>query len=551
MENLFALVARHAEQAGSKIAVSKWRPGEGFAETSYGELAAYAQRLAGLLTHLTPAQAMVPMLAGKSADSIACMLAAMAIERPFCFLNTKYRGPQIDEVLAATNASLCIVDAAGLVALRGAWKEHPRIRQTTWVIIGGSTLTGIYAEAAKDLRSTANVIVLSDNTRADDQPIMHLDVSPDVAATCLFTSGSTGQPKGVLISAADLTDRVAAEIAWFGLTHNDVLLSILPFSFDVGLNQFMTALAAGAELVLLDSWLPADILAASEKRKVTGISAVPSIWQDLIHSGARFDTSGPHAALRYITISGGSLSRHYLERLPEVARGVKIFKTYGQTEAFRATSLRPEEYGRKIDSVGTPFPGVHVYIVKDDGSRCAAGEVGEVVHTGLGIMMGYLGDTGTTELQGKLRRNPFRGGDDPSPSAIFTGDLGYLDDEGYLFLKGRRDRMLKVLGNRVYPQEVTNQILTIPGVREAAVVGVPHEDGQMIVVAFLSLVLGAAVTAAAVRKALGAKLPAFMIPREIVFVDHMPRTASGKSDERRLVEDYARSGSQAKRELHT
>ena len=484
---------------------------------------------------------MIPLLVGKSADSVACMLAAIATERPFCFLNPKYRGPQIAEALEATNAPLCIVDAAGLVALRGTWKNHARIEQTTWAIVGARSLTGIYAEAARDLRTVADVVGLDDCSQAPSI-VRCGDATPQVA-TCLFTSGSTGQPKGVLVSEADLMGRVATEIEWFGLTHDDMLLSILPFSFDVGLNQLMTALAVGAELAVLDSWLPADIVAATEKRRVTGISAVPAIWQDLINSGTRFDTSGPHTSLRYITISGGSLSRHHLERLPEVVRGAAIFKTYGQTEAFRATSLRPEDYHRKMDSVGRPFSGVHVYVVRDDGSPCDAGETGEVVHTGLGIMVGYLGDASEhAELQTKLRVNPFLDDGDRSPLAVFTGDLGYRDDEGYLFLKGRRDRMLKVLGNRVYPQEVTNQLLTIPGVREAVVAGIPRADGQTVLVAFLSAASGKELSARAVRKALGAKLPAFMIPREIVFVDEMPRTLSGKSDERRLVEDYASVG---------
>ena len=525
MENLFECVQWHAGAAATKIALSKWSPGHGFVETPYGELFRRAKHFAGLLARLTPPPTMVPMLMGKSADSVACMLAATALRRPFCFVNTKYRGPQIAAVLEAADSPLCVVDGAGLLALKQAWKDQPTIAQTTWVVSGAGV---------DDLRGKADVIVVDDPDRVQEHPVLtaHRE-DASVAAACLFTSGSTGRPKGVLIDEADLIRRVAAEIAWFDLTADDVLLSILPFSFDVGLNQLMTALAVGGELVILESWLPADILRAAEARKVTGISAVPSIWQDMINAGARFDTATRHAALRYITVSGGSLSRAALQRLPDVVGAAGIFKTYGQTEAFRATSLRPDEYQRKLDSVGKPFPGVHVYVVRDDGTRCDVAEVGEVVHAGLGVMMGYLGDTdGST----KLRPNPFQGKDDSSPVAVFTGDMGYLDNDGFLFLKGRRDSMMKVMGNRVYPQEITNQIVTIPGVQDAVVVGMTQADGQTRLVAFLTASPGVDVSESAVRRTLNAKLPAFMIPKEIVFVGHIPRTPSGKVDERRLVE---------------
>ena len=544
MDNLFELVQRRAEQSAERTAVSKWNPGVGFVETSYGELLRKAKTFAGRLAQLTPPQTMIPMLVGKSADSVACMLAATALGRPFCFVSSKYRGPQIAAVLDAADSPICIADATGLIVLKQAWTDHARIARTTWVVVGRPAPSGLEAQATEALREAANVIALDDADGAAEQPIATVHHSTgNVAAACLFTSGSTGQPKGVLIDATDLMRRVSTEITWFGLTQDDALLSILPFSFDVGLNQLMTALAVGGELVVLDSWLPADILRAAAERRVTGISAVPSIWQDMINSGARFDTSGRHASLRYVTISGGSLSPSALQRLPDIVGAAGVFKTYGQTEAFRATSLRPEEYHEKLHSVGRPFPGVHVYVVRDDGSRCNAGEVGEVVHTGLGVMMGYLGNAdGST----KLRENPFRGEDDPSPFAVFTGDMGHLDDDGYLFLKGRRDTMLKVMGNRVYPQEVVNQIVTIPGVRDAVVVGVRQEDGLTRLVAFLTVSRGVDLSAGAVRKMLGARLPAFMIPKEIVFVGQMPRTPSGKVDERRLVDGLVAAGPASK-----
>ena len=168
---------------------------------------------------------------------------------------------------------------------------------------------------------------------------------------CLFTSGSTGEPKGVLISAADLDRRAVAEVELFELTPNDVLLGVLPFSFDVGLNQLLSAITAGCTIVLSESWLPADISRAVTSFGVTGISAVPAIWNDLLN--ARIDLNLPeHRSLRYVTVSGGDLPLERLLQLKSAIGPAGIFKTYGQSETFRSAALRPSEFTDKPRSVG-------------------------------------------------------------------------------------------------------------------------------------------------------------------------------------------------------
>jgi acyl-CoA synthetase (AMP-forming)/AMP-acid ligase II len=540
MTDLLGLVSAHARRAGSKVAIARWQPGGRYVETTFAALIQNAQEIARWLMEDPQPDGFVPILASKSAGSIACMLAAIAVGRPFCFLNPKYRGLQVATVLEAMGTRICVVDAAGILTLRGAWHEHPRLADTTWVVLPGTPPAGIYQSAVAELRATGRMVDLGSPAPAVG---LHWEarrrLDPRAAAACLFTSGSTGQPKGVLIGIADLVDRTIAEIDWFGLTADDVLLSILPFSFDVGLNQLLTTLAVGAEIVLLDSWLPADILATVEQRRVTGISAVPVIWQDMIQSGLRFDRAGRHRPLRYVTVSGGSLAPTHLERLPETVDHADIFKTYGQTETFRSTSLRPEDLRCKPDSVGKAFPGARVYVVREDGSECAPGQAGEVVHSGLGVMLGYLGPDGTAQGNDKKRSNPFSGAEDPSPHAVFTGDWGHLDEEGYLFLHGRRDGMLKVMGNRVYPQEVTNQLLALANVRDGLALGLPTADGQCTLVAFIVPAATGELTVAAVRKQLNQRLPAYMVPKDIFLVDSIPRSATGKPDQSRLLTEYA------------
>jgi acyl-coenzyme A synthetase/AMP-(fatty) acid ligase len=294
----------------------------------------------------------------------------------------------------------------------------------------------------------------------------------------------------------------------------------------------LSALYAGCALVLLNSWLPADILDTVSERQVTGISAVPSIWSDSLKANLRFDTGGEHASLRYITISGGDLSREKLDRLPAVVDGVGIIKTYGQTETFRSTALLPPGFSRKRQSVGRAFVNVHVYVVREDGTLAEPHEVGEIVHTGLGVMQGYLdGD----DPQNKVRPNPFFGPDDDAVQAVFTGDQGYLDEDGYLCLVGRRDEMLKVSGNRLYPRAVSDHLVAIDGVAEAEVVGVTLDDADTRLVAFVVLEPSSSLEPMMIRRELALCVPAFMLPEHVVILCALPRTANGKPDRQALA----------------
>lgn len=522
-------VAKHAAENGSKVAVSEWEP-HALKETGYSDLYGEALRYAAFLNRHTDSTSIVPLLTGKSARAIAAMLGAMISGRPFCFLNPKYRGPQVAAVLRATGASVCVLDSAGILSLRGWVQSLPIEPELTWLWLEEQEPTGVARGTFTELCSTQPVVQESEVEAPGGGEVLF--AAPSEIGTCLFTSGSSGEPKGVLVSTDDLVARVEAEVQWFGLAEPDVLLSVLPFSFDVGLNQLLSALYVGAELVVLKSWLPADMLAAARSRRVSGISAVPAIWQDFLRSGLRFETEGAHACLRYVTVSGGSLPPHLLGALKGVVGRAGIFKTYGQTEAFRTTSLRPEELFDKPESVGKAFAGVRFYVVNERGQLCAPGEVGEVVHTGLGVMRGYLGNRslGPAEKK-KLRPNPFQGPEDPAPWAVFTGDLGYVDEDGYLYLKGRRDSMAKIQGNRVYPLEVTAQLLALPGVDDAVVISVPRPTGDAMLAAFVVASHGSSLSAGQLRRELNLRLPSYMIPELTVFVKQIPRTATGKPDE--------------------
>jgi acyl-CoA synthetase (AMP-forming)/AMP-acid ligase II len=527
MPNLFQQVQYHAQHRPEAVAL--WQPdgAASWTSTTFSELAMSARHFAAAFHRQPGSESVIlPMYLSKSADCVAAMIGAIGAGKAFAYLNKKLRVAQINAILRDSSAKLGLMDGFGAMNLRTGLVADSPITRTHWWVLRGNHFLSVHEKAIDKMRTLGcrlNYWPIDENGGHD---IPTLNDEPQRPGCCLFTSGSTGTPKGVLIAESDLRARANAEIRWFGLSPNDVLLSILPFSFDVGLNQLLSAMTVGCSLVLLDSWLPTDIHKAVAEFKVTGISGVPAIWLDMMNANRYFDTTDEHASLRYITLSGGDLSQQHLEQLPKLAPHVGIFKTYGQTEAFRATSLRPEEFNTKLTSVGRPFEGVNVYIVRQDGEKSEVNEVGEIVHTGLGIMLGYLDGH---DPQKKLRPNPFQSEHDDSPVAIFTGDTGYIDEDGYLFLQGRADSMLKVAGNRIYPKEIINQILTLGSVQEAEIVGI-KTDTDTHLFAFVVLTDGADMTSMQILRQLTTQLPSYMVPQEVIIVTSIPRTASGKTD---------------------
>jgi acyl-coenzyme A synthetase/AMP-(fatty) acid ligase len=533
LPTLFEQVQRHARERPNHVAVWNRLPGGRFEATSYGELAKAARRFAHAFAARLSGDRFIPLCLDRSPSCIAAMLGAIGAGKAFICLNQKVRLRQVTDILEAAGAQTALVDAAGLTTLRGELRVATAITRARWWLLRGPEFGAVHGRVAARLGEVAVVEQWEANAVEPDAPAPPpLPHDPLRVGCCLFTSGSTGEPKGVLISERDLAARAWAEAQCYQLSAQDVLLNILPFSFDVGLNQVLSAMAAGCTLVLLHSWLPADILDAVGERQVTGISAVPSIWSDFMKARLRFDAHGRHASLRYITVSGGDLSRGKLDRLPAMLDGVGIVKTYGQTETFRSTALLPPQFSGKRQSVGRAFANVRVYVIRGDGTPARAREVGEVVHTGMGVMLGYLNGG---DPQGKLRPNPFFGPDDPAPLAVFTGDQGYLDGDGYLYLLGRRDEMLKVSGNRIYPREISAQLAAIDGVAEAEVVGVKLDDGDPHLVAFVVPESSHSLPPMMIRRALAMRLPSFMLPGRVVSLPALPRTANGKPDRQALA----------------
>lgn len=531
MSDILNQLKERARRAPDKVAIWEDRGKGFFRRVTRGELLLMSEAFQREFERSTSPDSMIPIYLERTAECVAAILGAIAASRCFVPINRKLRAPQVECIVQLLASPYVLSDAGGLMQLKPSLIPGTPLATTQWKLLpsnGSNRMADLPAILKQEL-------VIDDFDVSAEKRFEGGGGSGDEnnPGCCLFTSGSTGEPKGVLIGSDDLCGRVAAEVDWYRVTESDVLLNLLPFSFDVGLNQMLSAVHAGAELVLLHSWMPVDIRRACQKLAVTGISSVPGLWRDQISSGIQLTSGAEGGSLRYITVSGGGLDTLSLERLPRLVPGAGIYKTYGQTETFRTSSLHPDEYQMKPESVGRAFGSARFHIVDDQMLPCAPLQDGEIFHTGLGVMRGYLrgGHSGT-----KLIENPFLATGDLAKTAIRTGDFGYVDDKGFLFVRGRKDEMIKIQDNRVYPDEIAAQTVLVEGVCGAEVVGFRMLDGTTKLAAFLQIDKNSSLTAVGIRAELRKKLPSYMIPSLIEVCEIYPKTSNGKTDRQRLVQ---------------
>ncbi len=460
----------------------------------------------------------------KTVDHVTAILGILKAGGIFYSLNSRTRLPQVKYISSLTQSKVLLVDDYALLILNNI--DNIADMQGHFIYFSTAKMSQLHKQIFEKVRAVIKLKRFdTDQSHPPRKQSTNKTVLQDPAFT-LFTSGSTGTPKGVLISHQDLCNRVETECGDYKITHKDCLLSLLPFSFDVGCNQLFTALASGARLVILNSWLPKDICAVINEYGVTGISGVPAIWAGMLEN---HDDELEKALnqVRYITVSGGDLSPHQLKQLKRLSRQVSIYKTYGQTETFRSAILMPHEYEEKRLSVGRAVKGTEVFVLNKDGHRALANEVGEVVHRGDGMMMGYVGES--SETKKKIRAHPLHGKNRPYPcKVVFTGDIGMMDEGGYLTLMGRKDKMIKSSGHRIYPKEIVDQILLNESVKDAVVFGVKDPKSGDAIYCEIEAKNEQNVSESEIKAFLSDKLPSYMIPTRVFFTPSFSRTASGK-----------------------
>lgn len=408
------------------------------------------------------------------------------------------------------------------------------------LMIDASRLEGI-AEILPECPSLEFIVVVDrdgeqevDLRTIDFESLLGQDreACPDVSidrdlAAILYTSGSTGKPKGVMLSHANVVAGSSIVSDYLSITDQDRILAVLPFSFDAGLNQLTTAFQQGSTLVLLRFVLARHITQTLLNENITGLAGVPPLWSLLAQPSSGLAKHQPQ--LRYITNTGGAMPESLLRSLREALPQTEVFLMYGLTEAFRSTYLPPEELDRRPTSMGKAIPNTEILVVNSDAVRCNPGEVGELIHHGPTVSLGYWGQP---ELTAKvLRPHPFPQPGLAEPARVcYSGDLVKTDEEGFLYFVSRRDNMIKSSGFRISPTEVEDMLRKVAPLQDAAVIGVPDDVLGQRIKAFVVPREGIEVDPDDLRASCAEVMPKHMVPSWVEVSEKLPKTSSGKID---------------------
>lgn len=482
--------------------------------TSYGTLVERAAKLAHTLRALGLARGdRVAILLDGDVDYLAAFYgASMAggVAVPLC---PDTPTEPLVYALAHAAARVAVLDADNLRLLQGQEARLPELRH---VLVRGNVA------APLAIPTIAYADAVAGTASCFDEGASNADL-----AALVYTSGTTGRPKGVMLSHRNISANVRAIVKYLELSAHDTVGMILPFYYIYGNSVLHTHVAVGGTIAHLGSLAYLGrVVENLVSFGCTGLSGVPSTFARLM----QLTTLGSHdlGRLRYVTQAGAAMTPALADRLQQALPAARIFVMYGQTEASgRLAYVPPERLADKRGSAGKAIDGVTLRICDPTtGHELPRGTLGEVVAEGENVMLGYFRDPEATArvLAGSVLR---------------TGDLGTMDDEGYLFLTGRESEMIKSGGVRSSPVEIEEAIAGTPGVHDVGVCGVPDEILGESIVAYVVAREGVTPTKRAILDACFAGLPRFKVPAQIWLIDELPRTQTGKLTRRELRRFHA------------
>ena len=467
----------------------------------------------------------------KSLEALVSMLAIVWAGGVYVNINPQLKEDQVTHIMRNCQISMLVIDD-NKTALKLPSVRVRFVRESNIAHISESNGVASALELETPIKTLAlNAIFSSDVSKTPDIVSKESDLS-----TIIYTSGSTGMPKGIMLSHHNVVVGAQIVSTYLENTSSDRILSLLPLNFDVGMNQFTTMLRVAGTLVLQKSMWPGDILKALRTHEITGLAGVPSVWTLLLQNEKSL-LSNPLEHLRYISNTGGQIPQPNVDKLVTVLPHTKVILMYGLTEAFRSTYLPSTEIHRGSQCIGRAIPNTDIWVVNEQGQECAVDEVGELIHKGPTVALGYWGDAEKTNAV--YRINPFAPKEMlEREMVVYSGDLVKRDADGYLHYVGRRDEQIKTQGYRLSPSEIEELLYSTGVVYEAAAFG---EKDLMLghkIITVVAFKENTPCTPQELRRICSERAPSHMVPHVVHVLDVLPKNANGKIDRSLLRKEY-------------
>lgn len=486
---------------------------------SYRDLEQQSNRLAHALIALGVERGdRVAICLDNCVEAVVSVFAALKAGGVFVMVNPTTKAEKLSFILDNSEARVLVAKGQKLEELSGVANSLVHLRGTVQV---GKASRPVVLAAARPAVWTDLYEQYSERLLPPAKRCIDVDL-----AALIYTSGSTGNPKGVMLTHLNMVAAATSITTYLENRADDVILNVLPLSFDYGLYQVLMAVKFGGTLVLEKSFAyPHAVLQRMLDEQVTGFPIVPTMSAILLQMDL---PSYRCPSLRYITNTGAALPTEHIVGLRRSFPGVRLYSMFGLTECKRISYLPPDQLDRRPTSVGKAMPNVEVYIVDGQDRRVPTGEVGELVVRGSNVMRGYWKLPEETDRA--LRPGPV-----PGERVLYTGDLFRMDSDGFLYWIGRRDDIIKTRGEKVSPKEVEEVLYSLSGVGMAAVVGVPDPVLGQAVKAIIAPQEGCELSEQEVLRHCVRHLEDFMVPKLVEFRATLPRTSTGKIDKRQLA----------------
>ena len=489
---------------------------------TYAEIDSMANRLAATLLDSGVKQGdRVAVFIDNSVEAVISIFAALKAGGVFMVINHTTKAEKLAYIMNNSRAKVLLTQGGRTDVLQGIncpyletiiiAGHHKPFNQSTSQLFNQSDLSCIAYEDV--VNSGRSVTVVSKSIDLD-------------LASIIYTSGSTGIPKGVMLSHLNMVSAAHSITTYLENTENDIIMNVLPMSFDYGLYQILMGFKIGGTVVLEKSFTyPYQIIDTMTKEKVTGFPGVPTIFAILLRLKDihKFNL----ISLRYITNTAAALPVSHIQRLRELFPQAKLYSMYGLTECKRVSYLPPIELDKRPSSIGKGMPNEEIFIVNENGKKVGPGEVGELVVRGPHVMIGYWEMPEETEKC--LRHGKYHG-----ERVLYTGDLFKMDEEGYFYFVARKDDIIKCKGEKVSPKEIENVLYGLDGIVEAAVIGVPDEIFGQAIKAYIALEKGSTLTEKDIQRYCSQHLENLMIPKYIEILPSLPKTMTGKISKKEL-----------------